>query len=517
MTKKLMLFLLVLFCTATFASDLPRIAVHVTGHDDINVLRVLYTDMLDGLTRDRRYVAIERSAEFFSKAHEQGDNVMALSRQYNADFLCGVSIKQALDEYYISTQIYSFNTNSVVASANSTSPLRTMDDILTASANLTGGLLGSRSARVARGGRESGDNARLGRVAEHEQAGQQSATESEYRETKTVHATTSIGYSGLGLNVYHHWERNWSSGNAYFNFGHGVGLVYKGLLGYSLDFRGGVNMDADFDLIYGDNIRFSFLGIENIIYVGSIYRQWLLTMGYFAASSHDVISGFAFNLGYVYSYQSQKWDWRREKKAKDPDRPRYFRLGLELNYPAWRDSVDFFENSFPYPAIGGGLFFRLGTDKIYLSTGFYAKAEMLERHETRDLGLFGITLTTLPLMDIYWSRFFWEIPVLLNFGSGQIRFTGGLLLDFYAASDFQIDVLGNTVLSESNRDRIMERFSESPDGNMYWVAGLDFDILKHWGIGVKFLILNNTFGDYESYDGFKSNAMQVRVSTYLVF
>jgi hypothetical protein len=350
----------------------------------------------------------------------------------------------------------------------------------------------------------------------------------------TANHIISIGYSGIGFNTLFHtsWIYPSSTDDRMFStVSVGGGLAVNGILASSFNYQFGMALSGTPSTItFGTGLRLSFTRIEIPFYIGYLYKQWAANIGYSIGPGSENNS-FVFNAEYMYEHI-------REKAVKQPkrsavseqaqSRPRYFRLGLELNYPVWRDSIDFFENKFPYMAAGAGLFFRIGPDKIYFTTGVYAKIDVLERHDTRDLSIWGIPLATLPLMDIYWSRVLAEVPLFLNFGSGQIRFTGGALLDFYVVSQFDIDVLDNRVLSTNDIRTIEERFGEIPAGNMYWALGLDFDIVKYWGIGVKFLILNHSFGEPDGngyYTGsgsasssrFRPSALQTRVSTYFVF
>jgi hypothetical protein len=215
------------------------------------------------------------------------------------------------------------------------------------------------------------------------------------------------------------------------------------------------------------------------------------------------------------------------KEKKEKTSPRYFRVGIEANYPVWRSEIDFWDNSFPYTTVGAGLFFRIGPEFLYFTTGAYANIDALykEGAVSAELNVFGINIATLPLLDLEWTRVFVEVPLLLSFGSGQIRFTGGILLDFYAVSQLDINVSenvqiwgGSNVISANDAETIEDRFNDVPDMNGYFALGLDFDIVRYWGIGVKFLIWSAELSDHDySFDDFSLSRFQTRVSTYFVF
>jgi len=352
-----------------------------------------------------------------------------------------------------------------------------------------------------------------------------------FAEKDTSYYTFSGGYSGLGLNAVFHWAGITSLGkeNNYFLPGIGFGLVEKGIIALSADLQFGKLLpdNPQFAIVGGMNYKISIENSEIVPYIGLNWNGWVSTLGY-SICSEEENSGLSFSAGFIYKtikdipepkdIPEAKKDSIEKPAAAKSSGPRYFRPGIEFNYPVYRSKIDFFDNSFPYTAGGAGLFFRIGPEPIYFTTGAYAKMDVLHREETQDLNVFGIHITRLPLMDITWSRLFVEVPLLLSFGSGQIRFTGGALLDFYALSEIDIDVLNNRVLSINDADSIEERFEDIPSGNMYWVLGLDIDIVRHWGIGVKFLIWYNTFSEPDqNSEAFEPSHYQTRVSTYFVF
>jgi len=226
-----------------------------------------------------------------------------------------------------------------------------------------------------------------------------------------------------------------------------------------------------------------------------------------------------------------------------------FKLGIEMNYPAY-SKMNFFDNT-PYP--GGGLFLRMwpaGSSEFYFTTGAYFNYEAFNKKAVGDLSAFGIHIATLPLLDLKWNRTFLEIPLLLNlnlFGNEQIKFTGGLLLEFciinsfnmYISKDIPIIggisiydiirqqdyedgipiIIGNTSINANDADEIFS-FRKKSSNEHYLVLGLDMDILKYWGIGVKFLMRGVTIsilGDSDDKSLIEPISFQTRVLTYFVF
>ncbi|MCL1967670.1 MAG: hypothetical protein FWF67_07275 [Fibromonadales bacterium] len=375
-------------------------------------------------------------------------------------------------------------------------------------------------------------------------------------EKDTNHYTLSVGYSGLGLNAFFH--RNWIKhftfsdekiSKLFITAGYGAGLVEEGLIAASADIQLGIPLsNSDIILIpLGLNPRLSLEEMEFITYIGVLYKQWLFNLGYSISTVGDNSFANSFslslNVGYLFkSITDKKIEEEKieeKKPAENNEKPektkepsaRYFRPGIEFNYLIYRSKIEIFENSFPYTAIGAGLFFRIGPEYFYFTTGAYAQTDALYKEgiAKADFGIFGINIASVPLLDLTWGRLFVEVPLLLSFGSGQIRFTGGALLDFYAAGEVDITVNekipglgGQTLISANDAKKIEERFNDVPDGNLYWVLGLDIDVVRHWGIGVKCLIWGGSFGESEAADynidtGIEPPRFQTRISTYLVF
>jgi hypothetical protein len=348
-----------------------------------------------------------------------------------------------------------------------------------------------------------------------------------FAEKDTSYYTLSGGYSGLGWNAVFHWDEITSFGeenNFLFILGLGFGLVEKGIIAGSGDLQLQMLLpdNPQFAVVGGMNSKIGIEDFEFVPYIGLNWNGWVSTLGYSLCTKGEDC-GLSFSTGYIFKrirdIPEAKENNIEKPATTESSSSSYFRPGIELNYPVYRSEIDFFDDSFPYIAAGAGLFFRIGPEYLYFTTGAYAKLDILQKEVTKDLGLFGINTATLPLLNIEWDRLFVEVPLLLSFGSGQIRFTGGALLDFYATSEiFVEEVFGEQVLSVSDASEIEEKFNEIPFGNMYWVLGLDIDIVRHWGIGVKFLIWNSTFDEPELYGAiFEPSHYQTRVSTYFVF
>ncbi|MDR3011611.1 MAG: hypothetical protein LBU70_00135 [Chitinispirillales bacterium] len=329
----------------------------------------------------------------------------------------------------------------------------------------------------------------------------------------------------------------------------GLGLAQRGILALSLK-SNSLRILDDLDIVaglgYGFGFRISLHGAELALNANFLYGQLLFSMGPSVYANWDDEVGYSLALNASYFIRELNKSEipiidviRRERR---PERKRYFRPGIEVNYPVYRSEIKFWDNEYRYATGGAGLFFRIGPEPLYFTTGAYMKFDFLEGNNTistENLNIFGINIPSIPLgdMNFYWYKYSIEIPLLLNYTiAKQVRFTGGLLLDFDIGSDFWVSIdpidswwgWGDDWGERWSRweelleieEQIERQLQNIPIGDMYWVFGVDFDIVRYWGIGVKFLIHNSSFGgDSSNFNRipFEPSRFQTRVSTYFVF
>jgi len=244
-------------------------------------------------------------------------------------------------------------------------------------------------------------------------------------------------------------------------------------------------------------------------FIGILFNKWNFALGYsgYADKTGHITLKIGSDLELTHTKaETEKIEKSAEEfRKREANRERFFRCGIELNSPIWRD-IKYFDNSFPYTALGGGLFFRIGPEKIlYLTTGLYFKYEEFERQLTVGdfASIFGLSIPSIidkPLLDLKWEKKSLEIPLLLNFGSEQIKFSGGMLFELIDGNEYFIN-------------EINEKFMENSTGNVYWILGLDFDITRSWGIGIKFLTWNTSLDKDKP---LIEPGSQARISTYFV-
>jgi len=156
MTKKLLLFLLVLFCTVPLAADLPRIAVYVTGDVPENEKKALGTRMLSSLINSGRYMGIERSNSFLAEIEKEqtkqrsgaidDGQISELGKQFGIKYVCIADITPAFGTFQVSARIVDVETAVVVHIGEAFSPLRGAQDLMQASDEVVRGMFGRQAA-----------------------------------------------------------------------------------------------------------------------------------------------------------------------------------------------------------------------------------------------------------------------------------------------------------------------------------------------------------------------------------
>ncbi|GBU25775.1 hypothetical protein R83H12_02433 [Fibrobacteria bacterium R8-3-H12] len=203
----------------------------------------------------------------------------------------------------------------------------------------------------------------------------------------------------------------------------------------------------------------------------------------------------------------------------------YFKPGIELNYLVYHSGVKNFDNySFinsKQGAAAAGLFFRIRPEYGFFTTGAYVKWEsLIEGFVPKDLEKYGINIISVDFIDLSWSRFSVEIPLLFSLGSEKLKFTSGTLLDFYVFNE--VDLQFNEKAPMEVVGHVLKSDNDTPFGDLYVVLGLDVDITRHWGAGIKCLIWGTSLGGAKElglYDilGIEPARFQTRISAYFVF
>jgi hypothetical protein len=272
--------------------------------------------------------------------------------------------------------------------------------------------------------------------------------------------SATLGYSALlranalmninwALHIRNYREGTSRSGD-FYTLGVGLGLAQRGVLALAMDMRRSLWRFDEFDIFGGLNYQLSlWFGMEVAPTIDFRHKQWLFSVGpsffinwnsdeYYVANDRGI--SLALNASYfIDEFNVPVIDVIRHRKPER--RKRYFRPGIEVNYPLYRSEMEFWENEFPYLSFGAGLFLRIGPEPIYFTTGIYGKVEGEWREDivSRDLRIFGVNVPNIPLPDdtrLFWNKGSVEIPLLFNYATAgeQVRFIGGALLEFTTSS-----------------------------------------------------------------------------------
>jgi len=161
MKKKLPLFFIMVFSAVTFATELPRIAVYVTGDIPDNVKNALGTRMLSAFINLGRYRGIERSNAFLAELEKEqirqrsgaidDSQISKLGRQFGVNFICVANVIPLFDAFQVSARIIDVETAEIVHIGESYSPLQTVEDFRKASHEVVRVMLGGNRGQAAGG------------------------------------------------------------------------------------------------------------------------------------------------------------------------------------------------------------------------------------------------------------------------------------------------------------------------------------------------------------------------------
>jgi hypothetical protein len=193
--KKKAVFLLILICAAAVFSqnsEAPKkekIAVYVTGSVDADEKKALGTKILVELINSGRYRAVERSDDFVRELDREqskqqsgavDDNqITSIGKQFGVQIICVADLTPAFGSYLISARLIDVESAEIMAIADVSNALGTMDDLTAASKEVVRVILGGKSKK-----RLFKPNAKAGR-----DAGAPSRT-------RTVESGKSIGVRG---------------------------------------------------------------------------------------------------------------------------------------------------------------------------------------------------------------------------------------------------------------------------------------------------------------------------------
>ncbi|MCL2690255.1 MAG: hypothetical protein FWE57_10485 [Chitinispirillia bacterium] len=157
MKRKLTFFTVMLFSIAALASDLPKIAVYVTGAVPEGEKNALGTRMLASLVNSGRYIGIERSGAFVAEIMREqqtqrsgavdDSQISQLGKQFGVKYVCIAAITPAFGSYQVSARIVDVETAAVVFIGEVTSQLRNIRDMTQAADKIVQTMFGDGAER----------------------------------------------------------------------------------------------------------------------------------------------------------------------------------------------------------------------------------------------------------------------------------------------------------------------------------------------------------------------------------
>ena len=139
--KKILFFLLAL---PTIMMAQQKVAVYVTAPESVDpeVKEIFASELVTGISQNRDFKAVERTADFDRDLQGSQDNtqICALGEQLGVDMVCVANVTPFRDSYYIKSRLLDVRTLAIAASANEASSLSGLEDILAVSDRLIGRL-----------------------------------------------------------------------------------------------------------------------------------------------------------------------------------------------------------------------------------------------------------------------------------------------------------------------------------------------------------------------------------------
>ena len=142
--KKLFILLLSTISLTAFAQQ--KVAVYVTGKES-GINKVLGDQLVAAFTKSGKYVAIERTASFLAELGKEqnyqrtgavDDNELSrLGKQFGVQLVCVADVSDVFGEKYVSARLIDVETAEVANTANASSPMSSMNELLNVTNTLT--------------------------------------------------------------------------------------------------------------------------------------------------------------------------------------------------------------------------------------------------------------------------------------------------------------------------------------------------------------------------------------------
>ena len=154
--KRLKFILVLLVCLGgmynVYADESRKVAVYVTGDGETGIKKILGDQLVSAFTGSGRYIAVERTNSFLAELRKEqmyqqtgavdDRELSRLGIQFGVQFVCVAELNEAFGKKYVSCRLIDTESAEVVNTANETSELKDMEELLRVSQSLAKVLTG---------------------------------------------------------------------------------------------------------------------------------------------------------------------------------------------------------------------------------------------------------------------------------------------------------------------------------------------------------------------------------------
>jgi hypothetical protein len=153
--KKITMFPLVALCAGLgYGQSITpkKVAVYVTGGQNAGINKVLGDQLVAAFVNSGKYIAIERTASFLAELHKEqnyqqtgnvDDNeISRLGKQFGVHLVCVADVSDVFGQKYVSARLVDVESAEVINTANISSPLSKMEELMEVTKNITATLTG---------------------------------------------------------------------------------------------------------------------------------------------------------------------------------------------------------------------------------------------------------------------------------------------------------------------------------------------------------------------------------------
>ena len=143
--KKLLIIMLSALSLAAVAQQ-KKVAVYVTGQET-GINKVLGDQLVAAFAKSGKYIAIERTASFLAELGKEqnyqrtgavDDNELSrLGKQFGVQLVCVADVSDVFGEKYVSARLIDVESAEVANSSNASSPMNSMNDLLSVTDKIT--------------------------------------------------------------------------------------------------------------------------------------------------------------------------------------------------------------------------------------------------------------------------------------------------------------------------------------------------------------------------------------------